>query len=292
MDQPARAALYDRTVEDVGNIVEFGHVNTFVPDQRLATLFYVSGLGLTRDPYLMTGVDNMWVNVGTGQFHLPSGPAQVLRGETHIVLPDFHALRARLARVERDLAGTRFSYAEAEGGAIATTCPWGNRIVCHAPSPAWPGIQLGMVEVALAAPVGTADRIARFYREALHAPATANAGEARVSIGRGFTLAYRETDAVQPAWDGNHIQITLADFSGPYHWLLERGLITLETDQHEYRFQDVVDVQTGAVLVTVEHEVRSMKHPLYARPLLNRNAAQSNRSYAPGHEAQPWAAAV
>ena len=46
-----------------------------VPDQRLATLFYVAGLGLTRDPYLMVSDSNMWVNVGRSQFHLPSGRA-------------------------------------------------------------------------------------------------------------------------------------------------------------------------------------------------------------------------
>ena len=33
------------------------------------------GLGLTRDPYLMTGVGNMWINVGRSQFHLPTGKA-------------------------------------------------------------------------------------------------------------------------------------------------------------------------------------------------------------------------
>jgi hypothetical protein len=30
------------------------------------------GLGLTRDPYLNAGVENMWVNIGDQQFHLPS----------------------------------------------------------------------------------------------------------------------------------------------------------------------------------------------------------------------------
>ena len=73
------AQTFDRTVEDLGNIVELGHVNVTVPDQRLATIFYVSGLGLTRDPYLMTGLDNMWINVGRAQFHLPSRAPQVVR---------------------------------------------------------------------------------------------------------------------------------------------------------------------------------------------------------------------
>ena len=44
---------FDRSAEDLGNAIHFEHVNIQVPDQRLATLFYVAGLGLTRDPYLM-----------------------------------------------------------------------------------------------------------------------------------------------------------------------------------------------------------------------------------------------
>ena len=66
---------FDRTVEDLGNIVELGHVNVTVPDQTKATAFYLMGLGLTRDPYLMAGLENMWVNVGRGQFHLPTRDA-------------------------------------------------------------------------------------------------------------------------------------------------------------------------------------------------------------------------
>ena len=38
---------YDRTAQDVGNIVALEHVNVRIPDQQLATLFYVVGLGLT-----------------------------------------------------------------------------------------------------------------------------------------------------------------------------------------------------------------------------------------------------
>ncbi len=289
MDQTAAAArAFDRTAEDVGNIVEFGHVNVFVPDQRLATLFYVTGLGLTRDPFLMTGVDNMWINAGTAQFHLPHGRAQVLRGVVGLVLPDLDALRGRLARVRGHLSGTAFSVAEGDA-AIDVTCPWGNRIRCHAPQPRWGATALGMPYVELDCPPGAAARIARFYREALHAPATAQGARATVPIGTGFSLVYQETAAMRPDYHGDHIQISLADFSGPHAWLAARGLVSEESDQHQYRFQNVIDVDSGDLLVTVEHEVRSMKHPLYARPLVNRNAAQSNTRYAPGHEAQAWA---
>jgi hypothetical protein len=41
---------YDRSAEDLGNIVALEHVNVTVSDQQLATLFYVTGLGLTCDP--------------------------------------------------------------------------------------------------------------------------------------------------------------------------------------------------------------------------------------------------
>ena len=90
---------FDRTVEDLGNIVELGHVNVTVPDQSKAIAFYLMGLGLTRDPYLMAGLENMWVNVGRGQFHLPTrSPAQVVRGTTGLVVPDLEALLKRNTR--------------------------------------------------------------------------------------------------------------------------------------------------------------------------------------------------
>ena len=64
--------------EDVGNIVSLEHINVQVPDQSLAILFYVVGLGFTRDPYLTVGLGNMWINVGEQQFHLPTRKAQVI----------------------------------------------------------------------------------------------------------------------------------------------------------------------------------------------------------------------
>ena len=282
---------YDRAAEDVGNIVEFGHVNTRVPDQVVATLFYVSGLGLTRDPFLMVGVDNMWVNAGGCQFHLPTGPAQVVRGVTGLVLPDLDALARRLRAVEPRLAGTRFAFTA--GRDVTEVCsPWGNRFRCHAPGDRFGTLRLGVPYVELEAPVGASEGIARFYREILGAHAHCGHDErgvfAHVAAGRGESLVFRETDAVLPDFDGNHVQIGLNDFSGPHRRLLERGLVTEESNQHQYRFEDVVDPGTGRVLLKMEHEVRSMRHPMYARPLVNRDPAQTNNSYAPGHESLAW----
>jgi catechol 2,3-dioxygenase-like lactoylglutathione lyase family enzyme len=291
MDQQQKAPTYDRTIGDIGNIVEFGHVNVMVPDQQLATLFYVSVLGLTRDPFLMTSTDNMWINVGAQQFHLPSGGPQVLRGVTGLVVPDLAPLRARAERLRQKLSGTRFSCAERDG-ALELTCPWGNRIRAHTPAEQFGPVALGIAYVELDTPTGTAASIAKFYRDVLHAPAhvghDARGPFATVGAGLHTALVYRETSAPLPRYDGNHIQITLADFSGPHGRLLARALVTEESDAHQYRFVALSDPDSGDVLVEVEHEVRSMRHPLFNRQLVNRNPLQSNRNFAPGREGWAW----
>ncbi len=283
---------YDRSAEDLGNIVELGHVNVRVPDQRLATLFYISGLGLTRDPYLMTGITNMWANVGRSQFHLPTGRPQVVRGHTGLVLPDRAALLRRLAAVRQDLEGTSFDFREHDDF-VETTGPWGNRIRCYEPNRRFGPVTLGMPYVELDVRLGTARRIAAFYDQILDG--LAEAGEdndgafARVMVGPDQHLIYRETDRESAPYDGAHVQITLVDFSRPHRRLLEKGLISEESDQHQYRFEDISDVESGEILAKMEHEVRSMRHPLYARPLVNRNPAQTNLRFAPGHETWAWA---
>jgi len=278
---------YDRGAEDVGNIVALEHVNLCMPDQRVATLFYISGLGFTRDPYLFTGLNVMWVNVGCNQFHLPTGAPQQLRGRVGLVVPDLDALAGRLEAVHGELADTAFEFA-AEGDRVEARCPWGNHIVCHAPDPRFGPVALGMAYVELDVAPGTAPGIARFYAEALKAPVSAEEGVAVVAVGARQSLVFRETGAALPDYDGHHIQIYVADFSGPHAWLKERGLVSEESDQHQYRFVDIVDPETGTVLTNLEHEVRSMTHPLYARPLVNRDPARSNTSFAVGREARAW----
>lgn len=285
-------APFDRRTEDVGNLVEFGHLNVRVPDQQRAIVFYVTGLGLTRDPYLRTGTDNAWINVGTSQFHLPTGAAQVLRGVVHLVMPDLQALLARLDRVRSLLADTCFDV-QAAADQVDVVCPWGNRLQIRAPEPARTGrMMLGMPCVEIDSPIGSAAAIARFYRDVLGSMASVGSdstgGFAQVPIGLGESLRFREVDAALPAYDGHHVQVTVADFSGVHRRLLERGLITEESNQSQYRFRDIVDPDSGAVLATIEHEVRSMRHPMYARRLVNRNPDVDGGPYAAAHEAASW----
>ena len=63
----------------------------------------------------------------------------------------------------------------------------------------------------------------------------------------------------------------------------------MEDNRYQYRFQDIVDLETNAVLWSVEHEVRSVTHPMYLRPLVNRNPSTTNQNYANGYDAAFWA---
>jgi hypothetical protein len=287
MQQP-----FDRAAEDLGNSIFLEHVNVQVPDQHLATLFYVTGLGLTRDPYLMVSDTNMWINVGRSQFHLPSGNAQVLRGHTGIVIAGRQALLERLAAVAGKLKGTAFAFSE-HNDYIEAICPWGNRVRCYEPDAARFGrITLGIPYVEFEVPVGTAPGICAFYPPIMGIPTELKNGDgalARVQMGKDQYLQFRETDRPQPEYDGHHVQMYITNFSGPHGRLAERGLIYSEDNPYQYRFRDIVDLENGKHLFTVEHEVRSATHPMYMRPLINRNPAQTNRNYANGHDQWLWA---
>jgi catechol-2,3-dioxygenase len=284
---------YDRAAQDIGNIVNLGHVNVCITDQHLATHYYVTGLGLTRDPFLNTGAGNMWINAGMSQFHLPMGKPDVLRGVIGLVMPDQAALLDRLSGVRKALENTKFDFRESNDG-VETVCPWGNRITLHAPDESRFGrIVLGMPYIAFDVRPGAAERIARFYREVMSAPADVRSNghgrEARVAVGDKQYFYFRETEAPEQPYDRHHAQIYIANFSGPYRRLKELGILTMEINDYEYRFQDVIDLDSREVLFTVEHETRSQTHPMYGRPLVNRNPAATNVDYRPGHDSMSWA---
>ena len=128
------ARKFDRGVEDVGNILALEHLNLTVPDQATAALFYVSGLGFTRDPYVDFGVfnfHNMWVNVGDQQFHLPQGKAQHFRGTIGLTVPDLDKLRWRLDQVGKTLSETQFSWRDPAPHRRDLSV--GQSAACHAP---------------------------------------------------------------------------------------------------------------------------------------------------------------
>ena len=281
------AGTHDPTGEDVGNIVLLEHLNVQVADQPQAILFYVAGLGLTRDPYLTVGLENMWVNIGEQQFHLPTRAAQRFSGHVGLVVPELESLEQRLKSLDERLKGTLFAWSR-QSNHVTVTCPWGNRIRCYAPAEKFGDIALGMPYVEFLVGPGAAGGIAGFYQEVMRAPTLVeSAGDlsiARVAIGRNQWLYFRETDEELLPYDGHHIAIYVANFSGPYEFLNHRSLITEDIQNHQFRFKDIVDPKSGEKLHELEHEVRSLRHPLYHRPFVNRNPEQTQRNYRRGRD--------
>jgi len=266
---------YNRVTKDVGNIIALEHVNVTVPDQSLATYFYVNVMGFTRDPYMEWGPYNVWVNAGRQQFHLPTAKPQVLRGHIGVVVPDLQRLASRLKQMSKRLTDTHFNYSIKKQH-ITVTCPWGNELRCYPPGK-FGQMQLGIPYVELNVPTGSATGIARFYEEIMDCRAILNGKSDRVDvqIGQMQRLCFKESKKASPEYDGHHIAIYVSNFSGPHRKLDEAGRITEESDDNQYRFQTIFDPKTNQSLFDLEHEVRSLHHPMYERVLINRNDAQS-----------------
>ena len=276
---PGAGMNFNRQIEDVGNILALEHVNVTVPDQSLATFFYVNGLGFTRDPYMDFGPFNVWVNVGNQQFHLPLGKPQKLRGQIGVIVPDLTSLEKRLERIRNRLKDTQFDFRVTRNH-ILVTCPWGNTIKCFTGKLK---MQLGIAYVELKVLPEHIPGIARFYDKIFDAPVMNAKNICEVSIGREQVLRFKGSKKL-PEYDGNHIAIYTADFSSPYEKLKKRKLIVEESDQHQYRFNQIIDPDSGKHLLEIEHEVRSLRHPMFSRHLVNRNPNQSFFSYVQGQD--------
>ena len=160
------AKHYDRKAEDLGNITGLEHVNLQIPDQALGNLFYIQGLGLTRDPYMNTG-PRQHVDQCRQE---PVPPADrrslgVARRDRPGDAPTATPLLDRLDRVKKQLAGTKFAVDE-NNDYVEVTCPWGNRFNMHSPDvERFGAINLGMPYLEFDVPKGTAKGIEKFYRK-------------------------------------------------------------------------------------------------------------------------------
>lgn len=287
--------IYDRRSQDVGNVLGLEHVNLVVTDRDLADRFYISALGFTRDPYVDLGlIGTTWVNLGSQQLHLAHGPEpQRFRGRIGLVVPDRAAMVRRLERlIERvPLVAASEAACEERHGQLTVTCPWGNCFRIHGPDDI-EGMVVGIPYVEVDIAPGKATGVAAFYTDVLRTPTTLQdcdgAATAVVAVGRHQEMRFRETSEPLPDYDGHHVAIYLSNFSQPHEWLRARDLVTQETNANEYRFQEIVDPASGELCAVLEHEVRSMFHPMFARGLVNRDLGQGLGSrYRQGHDDRP-----
>jgi hypothetical protein len=260
---------------ETGTFVHFEHVNYRVPEHRLAHLYFCAHLGFTRDPTRMVGIDNMWVNAGRNQFHLPIGPATPFHGEVGVIVPDLDEVERRFAADRPRYEGSRFSCSR-EGETLRTTTPWGHPLRVH-PAGMLPNRfpqAIGYVEFWVAP--GTAAGIAAFYSEAIGCPAEVvpveGAPTAQVAAGPGTAFRFVEKPGGGAVPHSNHVAVYLTHYHAVYEKLSRLGCVTEDDRDEQFRFHDMKDPRTGKLLYSFEHEMRSLHHPDFGKPLINRVA--------------------
>jgi hypothetical protein len=153
----------------------------------------------------------------------------------------------------------------------------------------------GIDFVEFACPKGTAEKIALFYDACLDATVSVvsqddgGGGGGKIAIvavgGSDDTrhtadqsLIFRETDPeMLPDYDGHHIAMyigeTVADFEQAYRncelagivWVNPRFRDRADTiagarEWKQFRFKNIIDMETGATIMELEHEMRSVAH--------------------------------
>jgi hypothetical protein len=261
---------------EVGRFVHFEHVNFRYQDHRLAKAYFILGLGFTIEPYRQASPRNLWVNVGTQQFHLPLGEPMPWPGEVHVAVPDLARTERSLQDAQRWLEGTAFRF-DRENGTLATRDPYGRAVRVHDSHKLPTRGPVGIPGVQLDVPPGTAPGIARFYREVMRCPAELagrkGAREVRVQAGPHQAFQFVETKGAQEApAHNNHVAVYVTDYWQLYETLGARDLIMepVGIAREQFRFSDIVDLDSGTLLYRIEHEIRSLYHPDFLHPLVNR----------------------
>ena len=252
------------------------------------------GLGLTRDPYIMVADNNMWINVGRSQFHLPTGKPQVLRGHTGLVIEGRAALLDRLAAVRPKLAGTKFDFRE-HNDYVEAICPWGNRYRCLRARRG--ALRPHRARHALCR-VRRAGRQRRRHRGVLprdgryagrrgqrrrHGPRASRS--ARTSI----CSSARPTGRCRTS-TGITSQIYVVEFLRPARPAAGAQSrqpggqpVPVPLPRHRRSRQRAARCSPSST------RCAASTHPMFLRPLVNRNPSQTNRNYAAGYEQAPWA---
>lgn len=287
------------------------HINLEVPDMEVARLFFNEGLGLTMDPDTTGpergGLGVIWYNIGRQQLHICKGPeAQKLPPGAAIglTLPNVERIAAQLENVQGILGEVDVAHLGA--GSLEVRDPWGNAYVITEPpadDPRPPSLQAGISYVLLPCHPGDAGRIGGFYEEVLGARVERSEGCAEVVVGAGCRLVFKEArslgesseQSVAALHTGWHAAVYIADFSEVYRKCEALGLINNDHPfrdkcygvddalrNRQFRIRDIVEVATGpggsglvrsGLSYVLDHEIRSLHHPRFLRPLYNRHAA-------------------
>ena len=258
---------------EIGAVTHFEHVNYRVPDHGPAMLFFCEGLGFTRDPMRMVGTRNMWINAGRQQFHMPRGEAIPFPGEVGVSVKDIKRVHRNMKRIACELKGTEFSIKEV-GKTLTCTSPWGHVLRVHQAGQLSGRMPQAISYVNFWVPVGTAKTIADFYEKMVYAPTeVAKRGKhamAVVTVGANQHFHFIERPDYESVDHPNHVAIYVTRYQEMYQQFKAKKMLMRPDVEEQFRFEKIFNPRSGKIVFSFEHEVRSLYHPDYLKPLTNR----------------------
>eukprot|EP00123_Amoebidium_parasiticum_P006216 comp17222_c0_seq1/m.16208 comp17222_c0_seq1/g.16208 ORF comp17222_c0_seq1/g.16208 comp17222_c0_seq1/m.16208 type:complete len:339 (-) comp17222_c0_seq1:394-1410(-) len=146
---------------------------------------------------------------------------------------------------------------------------------------------VGIMFLELECRRGTSQTIGRFYEAmfgALWEPIKNEDGEtvgASVLVGPQQDFRFIEVDNLG-LYDHHHVCIYIAQFTSTFKKFAAKNLIDtkhvysdkvttveLALECAQFRTREITDLETGEIVLQLEHEVRSLCHPNYHKPLFN-----------------------
>ena len=263
---------------EVGGILHLEHFNFEVLDHDMATIFFINGLGLTRDPYRRTDETNMGVNIGMQQFHLPrrGKVTPPFYGEIGLMLPDIKIVLARLNRIESDgkFEGTAYEILLVEKDFFYLKSPWG------VPMRLWEsGVQpffvpMGLIYVDIRVQPGIAKKLTKFYQGLLRAPVLLDKirGENAVifTMGPYQYLRFIEREIENYNLYDFHIAYYITNYNEAREIAASHGKLKGEGAGQVCFIDGPFDKKNGKTLLEFQQEWRSVYHSDFMRPLVNR----------------------
>ncbi|MDA0656426.1 MAG: hypothetical protein O2912_08480 [Proteobacteria bacterium] len=263
---------------EIGGIAHLEHVNFEVADHDMVSIFFMAGLGFTRDPYTRTDEKNMAANVGQQQFHLPrlGRPTPPMHGVIGLITPELDAVKERCDVLEKEgvFKDTPYAY-EVKNDCHEVMSPFGVKMRLHATgSMPFPRV-LGLPYVDIPVPPGSAAGILKFYERVMRAPCYIEEMDGKttgfVTMGPYQWTRFIETEGLD-SYDNDtfHIAYYVSNYNEVLDFIDDGGAVIAGGQNQIFFFQKIFDPDTGDEIFSLQNEVRSFYHEDFMRPLINR----------------------
>ena len=263
---------------EVGGIAHLEHINFEVADHDMVSIFFMAGLGFTRDPYTRSDEKNMAVNVGMQQYHLPrmGRPTPPMHGVVGLITPELNAVKERCDGLEKEgvFKGTPYAY-EVKNDCHEVMSPFGVKMRLH-PTGSLPFPKvLGMPYVDLPVEPGKADGILKFYTQVMRATGAIEEIDgkkaASVVMGPYQWVRFIETEGLDSYDNGTfHIAYYVSHYNEVLDTIEDADAIYNGGQNQIFFFNKIFDPDNGDEIFSLDNEVRSFYHEDFMRPLINR----------------------